>query len=397
MSNLLDSLKNYITPELISRVASSLDENEVNTGKAISGLAPTILAGLLGKTGDSGAMGQIFNLVSKVKPDILNDLGSLIGGGNLSHNDPKDASGHLLGMLFGPKVPAINQAISSFSGVKSSSTSSLMGLVGPLVMGLLNKRIGNEGLNLSGFTNLLLGERSNILGALPAGLGSILGLAGSPASAPVQEDRAPATGTNWLWPLLLLLGLGAALIYFMRSCSSQPAEQKTEMTAPVAPPPAPAPAPAPEKFTMKLPTGYEVVGSPMGIEAMLLKFIQNPDSVASKTNWFDFDHLLFKTGSDQLEMEQSRTQLTNVYEILKAYPKVKIKIGGYTDNVGDAKQNKSLSDRRAKTVMSELLKMGIEKGRMEAEGYGQEHPVATNDTEEGRARNRRVSVSVRAK
>ncbi|HNG90701.1 MAG TPA: OmpA family protein, partial [Saprospiraceae bacterium] len=350
MSNLLDSLKTYITPELISRVASSLDENEVNTGKAISGLAPTILAGLLGKTGDSGAMGQIFNLVSKVKPDILNDLGSLIGGGNLSHNDPKDASGHLLGMLFGPKVPAINQAISSFSGVKSSSTSSLMGLVGPLVMGLLNKRIGNEGLNLSGFTNLLLGERSNILGALPAGLGSILGLAGSPASAPVQEDRAPATGTNWLWPLLLLLGLGAALIYFMRSCSSQPAEQKTEMTAPVAPPPAPAPAPAPEKFTMKLPTGYEVVGSPMGIEAMLLKFIQNPDSVASKTNWFDFDHLLFKTGSDQLEMEQSRTQLTNVYEILKAYPKVKIKIGGYTDNVGDAKQNKSLSDRRAKTV-----------------------------------------------
>ena len=397
MINLLDYLQEHLSPHFIHDAAEQLGENEVSVSKAIRGLSAAFLAGMLQKAEETAAMEQVFGHLRLFPTEVSDHPERLLVPGNLAHNDPKDASGHLLGMLFGPKVPAINQAISSFSGVKSSSTSSLMGLVGPLVMGLLNKRIGNEGLNLSGFTNLLLGERSNILGALPAGLGSILGLAGSPASAPVQEDRAPATGTNWLWPLLLLLGLGAALIYFMRSCSSQPAEQKTEMTAPVAPPPAPAPAPAPEKFTMKLPTGYEVVGSPMGIEAMLLKFIQNPDSVASKTNWFDFDHLLFKTGSDQLEMEQSRTQLTNVYEILKAYPKVKIKIGGYTDNVGDAKQNKSLSDRRAKTVMSELLKMGIEKGRMEAEGYGQEHPVASNDTEEGRARNRRVSVSVRAK
>ena len=148
---------------------------------------------------------------------------------------------------------------------------------------------------------------------------------------------------------------------------------------------------------MKLPTGYEVVGSLTGIEAQLLKFIQSPDSVANKTNWFDFDHLLFQTASDQLDMAESKVQLANVFEILKAYPKVKVKLGGYTDNVGDAKQNKSLSDRRAKNVVAELVKMGIEKGRLEAEGYGQEHPVASNDTEEGRARNRRVSVSVRAK
>lgn len=393
MSNLLDSVKTYITPELVRQAANALGENETGIGKAISGLAPTILAGLLSKTGDSSAMSSIFNLISNVKPGILDNLGGLVGGGNLAHDDPKDAAGQLLGSLFGAKVPAITNAVSSFAGVKASSTSSLLGMVGPMVMALLSKKISGEGLNLSGFSNLLMGQRSSILGALPTGLSAVLGLTDTGGSSKPSSSDTATSGTNWLWPLLLLLGFGAAIMYYMKNCTAKPEPAKVEVVAP-APEPAPAP---PAKFAMKLPTGYEVVGSLTGIEAQLLKFIQSPDSVASKTNWFDFDHLLFQTASDQLDMEQSKVQLTNVYEILKAYPKVKAKLGGYTDNVGDAKKNKALSDRRAKNVMAELVKMGIEKGRLEAEGYGQEHPVASNDTEEGRARNRRVSVSVRAK
>ena len=56
--------------------------------------------------------------------------------------------------------------------------------------------------------------------------------------------------------------------------------------------------------------------------------------------------------------------------ILKAYPKVKIKIGGYTDNQGDAAANLRLSDDRAKNVMAELAKLGVDPSRMEAQGYG---------------------------
>lgn len=395
MSNLLDSVKSYITPELVRQAANALGENETGIGKAISGLAPTILAGLLSKTHDSGAMAGVFSLISGAKPSVLDHLGDLIGGGNLAHDDPKDTAGQLLGQVFGPKVPAITNAVSSFAGIKSTSTSSLLGMVGPMVMALLSKKISADGLNLSGFSNLLLSERSSILGALPTGLSAVLGLADTGVGSSQSSSEGSSTGTNWLWPLLLLLGLGGAIMYYMKNCTAPQVSAQVEVSAPV---PAPEPAPAPPaQFSMKLPTGFEVVGSPMGVEAMLLQFIQHPDSAASKTNWFDFDHLLFQTASDQLDMEQSRVQLTNVYEILKAYPKVKVKIGGYTDNVGDAKQNKTLSDRRAKNVMAELVKMGVEKGRLEAEGYGQEHPVASNDTDEGRAKNRRVSVSVRAK
>ncbi len=83
--------------------------------------------------------------------------------------------------------------------------------------------------------------------------------------------------------------------------------------------------------------------------------------------------------------------------ILKAYPKVKIKLGGYTDNTGDAAANLQLSDQRAKNVMAELEKLGVDPSRLEAEGYGDEHPVADNNTEEGRQLNRRISLRVTAK
>jgi outer membrane protein OmpA-like peptidoglycan-associated protein len=89
--------------------------------------------------------------------------------------------------------------------------------------------------------------------------------------------------------------------------------------------------------------------------------------------------------------------LKNVAAIMKAFPKVNIKIGGYTDNKGSAESNMKLSADRAKNVMAELVKLGTEAPRMEAEGYGIGNPVASNDTEEGRAKNRRISISVRAK
>ena len=71
---------------------------------------------------------------------------------------------------------------------------------------------------------------------------------------------------------------------------------------------------------------------------------------------------------------------------------MRIKIGGYTDNSGDAATNLRLSQARAETVLNELRTMGIAASRLEAEGYGQAHPVADNATPEGRATNRRVAL-----
>ncbi|MGB4853780.1 MAG: OmpA family protein, partial [Ignavibacteria bacterium] len=93
----------------------------------------------------------------------------------------------------------------------------------------------------------------------------------------------------------------------------------------------------------------------------------------------------------------SEYQGKNVVAILKAFPNVNLKIGGYTDNTGNPKSNVKLSQDRADAVMNALIKNGIDATRLKAEGYGEQFPVASNDTPEGREKNRRVDVRISKK
>ncbi|MBL7952815.1 MAG: protein translocase subunit SecD [Flavobacteriales bacterium] len=146
-------------------------------------------------------------------------------------------------------------------------------------------------------------------------------------------------------------------------------------------------------FTRILSTGSEIKGAGSGVESGLVGFLES-GKPADKTTWFNFDRVTFETGSAKLDAANSEAQLNNLVEVLKAYPAVKLKIGGYTDNTGDAAANKKLSDERAKAVTAALVAKGVAADRLEAEGYGSDHAVATNDTEEGRAQNRRMALRV---
>ena len=80
--------------------------------------------------------------------------------------------------------------------------------------------------------------------------------------------------------------------------------------------------------------------------------------------------------------------------IMKAYPNVAVRLEGHTDNTGDAAANKKLSFDRAVVVKEVMVKGGIADARIDIDGYGQENPVAPNETEEGRAKNRRTELVV---
>lgn len=99
----------------------------------------------------------------------------------------------------------------------------------------------------------------------------------------------------------------------------------------------------------------------------------------------------FKTASAEL-LEDSYYMLEKVYNSLEAFPNVKVEIGGHTDNQGGESYNIALSNDRAKAVMNYLVERGISADRITARGYGKTRPVASNDTPEGRAKNRRVEV-----
>ena len=162
------------------------------------------------------------------------------------------------------------------------------------------------------------------------------------------------------------------------------------------PPPVTAPAASalPAGYTtLKLPDGTSLNVPETGIESQLAAFIADPDKKVDKTTWFNFDRLTFDTGKDTLQ-DSSQEQLNNVAAILKAYPNVTARIGGYTDNKGNARANLKLSTDRAKNVMDALVAAGIDESRLDSKGYGDAHPVASNDTEDGRAQNRRIALLV---
>ena len=132
-----------------------------------------------------------------------------------------------------------------------------------------------------------------------------------------------------------------------------------------------------------------------GIEDQVINFIES-DLAAGKDNWFNFKALNFASGSNAID-STSMNEVKNISEILKAFPNVNIKVGGYTDNTGDDAANLKLSSERAAAVKAALIGLGITDARLEAEGYGETNAIASNDTEEGRTANRRIAVSVRKK
>lgn len=106
---------------------------------------------------------------------------------------------------------------------------------------------------------------------------------------------------------------------------------------------------------------------------------------------FELDGVVFGSGSAKLD-PSSFPRLDGVVEYMTHRPSVRIQVSGHTDNVGNARKNLALSEARARAVRDYLVSKGIDGARIEAVGFGDARPVASNDTEEGRARNRRIEA-----
>ena len=273
-------------------------------------------------------------------------------------------------------------------------------------------------------TSHLASEHDHILTAAPAGLGNLVETAGTipnaaaAAGAPYVRDvttqaTETARGNRWLWPLV---GLAALLLVWFavsrgRTAGAGAAADSTVATRmtidSTASRPAPVVAAAPGAISdaaknlgtfakRTLPGGVEMNIPERGIETNLIAFIEDGARPVNDTTWFNFDRLNFATGSATI-LPESDEQLNNIVAILKAYPNVNVKIGGYTDNTGNAAANQKLSQQRADAVQQALVGKGIDAGRLKAEGYGDQHPVGDNATDDGRAKNRRIALRVTKK
>lgn len=450
--NILDLVKEQLSPELIGKAAGMLGENEGGISKAISGLVPT----LLGALSNNNMSSNTFNLLSQAGENssgILGNLTGLLGGDNNSATS--NIVGSLATSILGDKVGSIVSGIANFAGIGTSSSKGLLSLATGVIGSVLGKKILGEGLNLSSLTSLLGSQKNSFSAAMPTGLSTTLGLSNlfaegketvshvtDTASRTVHNvtekvEEGSSSLMRWLLPLLLLLLLLGLLFWLFKTCNHDkghngdhgkhgadttaqhtPATTNTNTvvattdTTKTTATATPAATTTAIKLnadgtatydlgaitTKKLPNGTEIKYAERGAEAELLKFIETgtvneSDKSQGWINLYDVQftkNLTYAASAD--------AQIKNIAAILKAYPKVQIKLGGYTDNTGPADVNQKLSQQRAEKVKADLAKAGITAQVTKAEGYGPEHPVcAANDTPECKAQNRRVSCRVTAK
>ena len=103
--------------------------------------------------------------------------------------------------------------------------------------------------------------------------------------------------------------------------------------------------------------------------------------------------ILFDTGKSSIKSD-SQEVLDNIVSILNEYPNAKFTIDGHTDSIGSASSNQKLSEERAYSVMNYLIDNGVATSRLSANGYGEDRPIASNNSNEGRRTNRRVEINL---
>jgi OmpA-OmpF porin, OOP family len=230
--------------------------------------------------------------------------------------------------------------------------------------------------------SLLGGQKTWLSGLLPAGIASFLGWSDyERAREPAPVYIAPKRETpNWLIPAIVLGGIALATLAWLLS---RPAAVRE---IPV------AARPAAKMADLSLPGGMKVSVPEGSFNYSLHQWLAGTtDTTVPKR--FVFDNLNFETGSTKLTPDSVPT-VNSLVAILKAYPAVAVRLEGHTDNTGDAAANKKLSLDRAVVVKEIMITGGIADGRIGTDGYGEEKPIASNQTEEGRAKNRRTELIV---
>ncbi|MCY0977594.1 OmpA family protein [Chryseobacterium wangxinyae] len=437
--NIIDLIKGQLGSALVTQASSQLGESESGISKAIGGLLPAVVGGLANNSNNPAVLDAISNAPSQ------GILGNLLG---LATNNTWVQD--LLASIFGDKLSGLVNSIATYAGISNNSSASLLNLVTGATIGSVGKYAADNNLDQAGISNLLNDQKGIVSSLLPAGL-SLASLnvgdwakgykfdndndaiKNGPISTPnpiptpvanaepkIEITRDVADGgtfpdrptTNeggsiwkWLLPLLLLI---AASYFLWKQCEKKETTTTTTVagdslstTADTSSMPMDT---ANTMSTTKTDENIDLNGTMLkgykgGMEDNMITFLKSgsyasaANDAALKDNWYNFDHVNFKMGSSTELEAGSQGQLENLVAILKAYPEAKIKIGGYTDKVGNEAANVKLSGERATYIKDWLAKQGVASQVTGADGYGSEFAtVDASASDAERAADRKMAV-----
>ena len=357
--SLLTSLLAMIDAHRVDGIAASLGAPEHSMAQGLQSSIAAVLGGMASKSDDPNALRTILNVAPSAAGDI-----------NMSHiaraasdpNSPLISGGRrILSSLFGASETLVTNAVSTASGLQTSTASTVLAMVAPMVMSFLNKRVRLEGLSMESLGSLLRREGDTVRNAMPVSLSNLFSPQTLRITPPVAAQAVRKADTSWSWlPFLVLAALIPGVFWLFNHSHRPTVPQMSPITKA---------RPSLGEANRTAPDPVEVVKR----------------ALAGTVD------LRFDQGSAKLQ-SQSEQQLDNIAATLTANPDVHMTVTGHTDNVGAADRNVQLSQRRASSVVAELVRKGVPADHLTAEGAGQQDPIADNSTEEGRAKNRRASV-----
>ena len=214
-------------------------------------------------------------------------------------------------------------------------------------------------------------------------------------------NRNPANkGMGWLLPLFLLVLATALVLYFLKgsNTSSLPIAQQFMEAADTSTnkiTTLKTDSAIHESIEIELPNNSVINGSSEGIELHLVEYLNNQKDTINKNRWFNFDNLSFENNNITLA-KSSMHQVQNIVAILKAYPKMKIKIGALRDKTNDEAADLRLTEQQAQAVSAALKKAGANSSQIvSAEGYGSKYAkVPSNAPLTERMKDRKISINI---
>ncbi|WP_339056990.1 OmpA family protein [Candidatus Regiella endosymbiont of Tuberolachnus salignus] len=307
---------------------------------------------------------------------------------------------NLLSLLFSTNLENVYTTLAKNTGLKAVNAAPLMSLSASSVLAAFEKQSQQTNLSLA---SIIAQQDDSYFSHLPEEATKTNFTQESTSIEPPlsQGFNKKSMNSNWWWLLPLCILLVSVYWYLTRPTlpvddriarlSDSSSGQNTQKTA------------STDQtqqilgegllqgvIRQTLPGGNVLTLPETSTEAKLLSFIKDPTQTPDKVVWFDLNHL---TANNELNIA-GQTQLNNIAIILAAYPNIKLKIRGYSDNTADPENNKIASKTSAQDVMNALINRGISPNRLTVEDYDKTQPITSDDTLEEGIQNQRVALSV---
>ena len=348
--NLLSVSQRFLSPDILQKISNEINQPLDKTKAGLKSVIPTLLMGIVDKGSTRTGAENLVNMVSKQTPpvDVSTDPATMKVGNEF------------LSGIFGSNLSNIVSKLGSSTGMNTSSISKMLGMAAPIIMGALGSKIKNENMNASGLMNFLEQQKNSLSNLMPEGISGL-----STTQSKISDSQ--------VWPKIVLVALLiAGGVWWLNA--TKLVKNSLPVIKTVSVPSAPAQAPV------------------LGISA-LENFMKSAAPVGTLRR-FRFEKLTFVSGTTTLSAG-GETELNQIVATMKAYPQSSATIEGFTDNVGTVGSNQLLSTQRALAVKKQLVSQGISAERISAVGLGPSNPIASNQTEAGRAANRRIEFIIR--